>query len=68
MTPTLAPVLDSFHPNDEVRLLKEPGNIRSGALGRILGRYARSTEATYVVSFQNEPGCIEVRPDQIALA
>ena len=68
MTPTLTPVLDTFRPNDEVRLILGHGNIRSRALGRILGRYARSTAATYVVSFQNEPGCTEVRPDEIALA
>ena len=68
MTPTLAPVIDMFQPNDKVRLLLRRGDIRSGALGRILGRYARSTDATYVVSFHDEPGCIEVRPDEIALA
>jgi hypothetical protein len=68
MTPTLAPVIDVFRPNDEVRLILRHGDIRSGALGRILGRYARSTDPTYVVSFQDEPGCIEVRANEIVLA
>jgi hypothetical protein len=66
MTPIYTPILHPFRPNDDVRLLSQHGEVRSGALGRILGRYSR-TNPTYLVSFQNVPGCVEVRADEIAL-
>jgi len=68
MTSTLAPAMDMFRPNDEVRLLFRHGDIRSGARGRVVGRFARRTDPTFVVSFQNQAGCIEVRADELALA
>jgi hypothetical protein len=61
-------MIDMYRPNDEVRLIFRHGEIRSGAVGRVLGCYARSADPTYVVSFQGEPGCTEVRPSEIALA
>jgi hypothetical protein len=35
MTPTLAPVIDMFRPNDEVRLLFRHGDVRSGTRRRV---------------------------------
>jgi hypothetical protein len=57
-----------FRPNDDVRLIFHHGDVRSGTRSRVLGCYARSTDPTYLVSFQSEVGCIEVRPDELALA
>jgi hypothetical protein len=68
MTPTPAPVIDMFRPNDEVRLIFHHGDVRSGTHGRILGCYARLDDPTYLVSFSSEAGCIEVRPNELALA
>jgi hypothetical protein len=69
MTPiTPAPAIDMFRPNDEVRLIFHHGDVRSGTHGRILGCYARLDDPTYLVSFYNEVGCVEVRPNELALA
>ena len=68
MTPTLAPVIDMFRPNDEVRLIFSHGDVRSGTRGRVLGCYRRSDDPTYVVSFENQARCTEVRPNEPALA
>jgi hypothetical protein len=46
-----------------VRLLDRHGKVPSGALGRIVGRFARD-DPTYIVSFSAE--VIEVRGDEIA--
>jgi hypothetical protein len=43
-----------FHLNDNVRLLDRHGDVRSGTLGRILGRFARESGALYVVSFEGD--------------
>ena len=67
MTPTPAPLIDMFRPNDEVRLIFHHGDVRSGTHGRILGCYARVDDPTYLVSFPSEVGCIEVRPTELAL-
>ena len=48
------PTPTEFHPNDNVRLLARHGDVRSGTLGRILGRFARETGPTYVVSFEGD--------------
>lgn len=61
--------LTEFHPHDAVRLLAHHGNVPSGTLGRIIGRYARSDHPTYVVSFEHEDaGVVEVRFDEIVAA
>ena len=60
--------LTEFHPHDAVRLLAQHGNVPSGTLGRIIGRYARSDYPTYVVSFEHDPGVVEVRFDEIVAA
>ena len=59
-----------FHPNDNVRLLQRHGDIRSGSLGRILGRFARESGPTYVVSFEGDHVRVagDVRSDEIVLA
>jgi hypothetical protein len=55
-----------FRPHDSVRLLDHHGNVPSGTRGRIIGRYARSADPTYVVSFeQDNLGVVEVRSDEI---
>lgn len=66
-TPT--PTLTEFHANDNVRLLRRHGDIRSGTLGRILGRFARENP-TYVVSFEGDGIRVaaDVHFDEIVLA
>lgn len=63
------PALTEFHRNDNVRLLHRHGNIRSGTVGRILGRFARETP-TYVVSFEGDESRVagDVRFEEIVLA
>jgi hypothetical protein len=65
-----APILTEFRMNDNVRLLDRHGDVRSGTLGRILGRFARETCPTYVVSFEGDRVRIanDVRFDEIVLA
>ena len=64
------PVLTEFRPNDSVRLLDRHGDVRSGTLGRILGRFARDTSPTYVVSFEGDRVRIagDVRFEELVLA
>ena len=65
---TTAPT--QFHPNDIVRLLQRHGDVRSGTLGRILGRFAREAGPTYVVSFEGDHVRVagDVRFEEIVLA
>ncbi|MDX6439446.1 MAG: hypothetical protein QOF45_2029 [Gaiellaceae bacterium] len=58
-----------FHPNDNVRLLQSHGDVRSGTLGRILGRFARDASPTYVVSFEGDRPRVagDVRFEEIVL-
>jgi hypothetical protein len=64
------PSLTEFHLNDNVRLLDRHGEVRSGTLGRILGRFARETGPTYVVSFEGDGVRVagDVRSEEIVLA
>ena len=59
-----------FHPNDNVRLLQRHGDVLSGTLGRILGRFARESGPTYVVSFEGDHLRVagDVRFEEIVLA
>ena len=59
---------DEFHQNDIVRLLNQHGDIASGTVGRILGRFA-SEKPTYVVSFEGDSVRIvgDVRFEEVAL-
>ena len=68
MTPTHRAHSD-FRVNDQVRLLDCHGAIRSGTLGRILGRFATEMP-TYVVSFEGDSVRIlgDVRSAQLVLA
>ena len=67
---TARPHPTEFQPNDNVRLLARHGDVRSGTLGRILGRFARETGPTYVVSFEGDSVRIagDVRFEEIVLA
>jgi hypothetical protein len=58
-----------FHLHDDVRLLNCHGDVRSGTLGRVLGRFARGLDPTYVVSFAGDSVRIagDVRFDEIVL-
>ena len=58
-----------FRTNDDVRLLESHGDVASGTLGRILGRFAREAGATYVVSFEGDKVRIadDVRFDELVL-
>jgi hypothetical protein len=58
---------DQFHPNDTVRLLERHGDHAAGAFGQIVGRFAR-LHPTWVVSFEGESPCVEVRGDEIVLS
>jgi hypothetical protein len=64
------PARSEFHPNDSVRLLQPHGDLRPGTLGRILGRFARESGPTYVVSFEGDHVRVagDVRSDEIILA
>jgi hypothetical protein len=64
------PTQTQFHPNDSVRLLQPHGDVRPGTLGRILGRFARETGSTYVVSFEGDHAQVagDVRSEEIVLA
>ena len=64
------PTPTEFHPNDNVRLLERHGDVQSGTLGRILGRFARETGPTYVVSFEGDNARVagDVRFEEIVLA
>ena len=70
MNDTPTPIPTEFHPNDNVRLLKRHGDVRSGTLGRILGRFAREIGPTYVVSFEGDHARVagDVRFEEIVLA
>ncbi len=61
MTPNTPTPIDHLS-NAAVRLIKRHGDVRSGALGHVIGRFARENP-TYVVSFTD--GVIEVRGDEI---
>lgn len=67
ITPEHDSVQDRFHQNDPVRLLRSHGDHPAGAFGHIVGRFARDVP-TWVVSFEGESPCVEVRGDEIALA
>jgi hypothetical protein len=64
------PTLTEFRPNDSVRLLHRHGDVRSGTLGRVLGRFARDASPTYVVSFEGDRVRIagDVRFEELVLA
>jgi hypothetical protein len=64
------PNVTEFRLNDNVRLLDRHGDVRSGTLGRILGRFARETGPTYVVSFEGDDIRVagDVRFEEIVLA
>jgi hypothetical protein len=55
---------DQFSPNDPIRLIVAHGAHEAGASGHIVGRFAR-TEQTWVVSFDGDSQCVEVRGDEI---
>jgi hypothetical protein len=61
--PLSAPTPLEFQLHDAVRLVERVGNVPTGALGRVLGRFAR-TNPTYVVSFA-EHGVLELRAAEI---
>ena len=55
-----------FRFNDDVELLGDHAGLRPGTRGRILGRYARELDPTYLVRFGSRV-CNDVRADEIAL-
>lgn len=58
-----------FSVQDDVRLLQRHGNVRSGSRGRVIGRFARAIDPTYLIRFEDGQGCAaDVRPDEIVLA
>ena len=53
------------HPSSSaVRLIGRHGNVPSGALGHVIGRFARENP-TYLVNFRKD-GILELRGDEIA--
>ncbi len=61
MTPH-ASIIETHSTSAVVRLINRHGKVPSGALGHIVGRYARD-KPTYIVSFAAD--VIEVRGDEI---
>jgi hypothetical protein len=66
-TPENNALQDQFHPKDSVQLLERHGDHAAGAFGQIVGRFARH-DPTWVVSFEGESPCVEVRGDKMILA
>jgi hypothetical protein len=65
---TIVPFPTEFSTNDDVRLLDRHGNVPSGALGRILGKFMRPTDPTYLVRFGDEDvAVVEIRFEEIVL-
>jgi hypothetical protein len=62
-----ASALDELRTNDPVRLLVRHGDLPAGAIGRIVGWFARSNP-TYVVRFAEANPCVEVLPAEIVRA
>jgi hypothetical protein len=56
-----------FRHNDVVCLVGLHGNVSPGACGRIVGRFARDVDPTYVVSFEDQV-CTDVRADELVPA
>ena len=56
-----------FRRDDVVSLISPHGNASAGACGRIVGRYARDADPTYVVRFEDQV-CNDVRPDELVPA
>jgi hypothetical protein len=55
---------NDIHPRSTVvRLIERHGNVPSGTVGHVVGRFARENP-TYLVSFLDE-GLLEVRADEI---
>ena len=70
MTRTPAPksALPDFGLDDAVRLLAGHGDVPAGAVGRVLGKFARPNNPTYVVCFVDKKvSALELRPNEIAL-
>jgi hypothetical protein len=59
-----------FSVNQVVRLIEPHGDVLAGASGRVVGRYARSSDPTYLVNFGGHDPRVtaEVRADEIAMA
>jgi hypothetical protein len=64
---TTTPIQIVHLKNADVRLIERHGDVRSGALGHIVGRFARENP-TFVVSFDGTDGVTEVRGDEITAA
>ena len=62
MNPNAHTRVDTHPHAGAVRLLDRHGKVPSGALGRVVGRFARDNP-TYIVSFSAD--VIEVRGDEI---
>jgi hypothetical protein len=58
---------DRFLLNDPVRLIASHGERAAGASGHIVGRFA-GVDPKWVVSFDGDSACVEVRGDEIAPA
>jgi hypothetical protein len=63
----LAAVELQLQVNDQVRLLAASGDVRPGARGRVVGRFARPTQPSYFVAFEGQPAGVEVAADVLAL-
>jgi hypothetical protein len=58
---------DRFFVNDPVHLIAAHGEHAAGASGHIVGRFA-GRNPMWVVSFDGDSACVEVRGDEIVLA
>ena len=62
-------VVTDFGLNDCVRLLHRHGDIASGSMGSVLGKFGDPSDRSYIVSFEHEGTCVtDVRFDEIVLA
>ena len=57
-----------FRIDDVVRLLDRHGDVPSGAVGRIVGKFRHAADLTYLVSFAVEACVVDVGFDELVLA
>ena len=66
-TSTRESALPEFSLDDAVRLLAGNGDVSAGAVGRVLGKFPRPNNPTYVVCFVDKKvSALELRPSEIA--
>ena len=56
-----------FHRHDQVHLLTTCREVPERSVGRVLGRFARPSEPSYLVAFDGHSAAVEVAADALEL-